>query len=95
MFSTAVSRRVSEFLGVVLFAVALVWLIALATFDPQDAVWFFNTGGTVPPANFVGQVGSFLAEVSFQIVGYAAYLIPIFLLVFGWHYFWCRTIDAA
>ncbi len=95
MFSTAVSRRVSEFLGVVLFAVALVWLIALATFDPQDAVWFFNTGGTVPPANFVGQVGSFLAEVSFQTVGYAAYLIPIFLLVFGWHYFWCRTIDAA
>ncbi len=95
MFSTAVSRRVSEFVGVILFALALVWLIALATFDPEDAVWFFNTGGNVPPANFVGQVGSFLAEVSFQIIGYAAYLIPIFLLVFGWYYFWCRTIDAA
>ena len=95
MFSTTVSRRVSEFVGVVLFALALVWLIALATFDPQDAVWFFNSGGNAPPANFVGQVGAFLAEVSFQIVGYAAYLIPICLLVFGWHYFWCRTIDAA
>jgi len=95
VFSTAVSRRVSEFVGVVLFALALVWLIALATFDAQDAVWFFNTGGDVPPTNFVGQVGSFLAEVSFQIIGYASYLIPVFLLVFGWHYFWCRAIDAA
>lgn len=95
MFSTAVSRRVSEFVGVVLFALALVWLIALATFDGQDAVWFFNTGGEVPPSNFVGQVGAFLAEVSFQIIGYASYLIPVLLLVFGWHYFWCRAIDAA
>ena len=95
MFSTAVSRRVSEFVGVVLFALTLVWLIALATFDAGDAVWFFNAGGEVPPTNFVGQVGAFLAEVSFQTIGYASYLIPLLLVVFGWHYFWCHTIDAA
>ena len=95
MLSTAVSRRVSEFVGVVLIALALVWLIALATWDAQDAVWFINTGSEVPPSNFVGQVGAFLAEMSFQIIGYASYLIPVILLVFGWHYFWCRTIDAA
>ena len=93
--SSAVSRRVSEFVGVALFALALVWLIALATFDAADAVWFFNTGGQVPPANFVGQVGAFLAEVSFQILGFASYLVPILLVALGWHYFWCRPIDAA
>ena len=95
MSSTAVSRRVSEFAGVALFALALVWLIALITFDAFDAVWFFNTGGQVPPANFVGQVGAFLAEVSFQIFGFASYLVPLLLVVLGWHYFWCREIDAA
>ena len=47
------------------------------------------------PANFAGRVGAFLAELSFQLVGYAAYLIPAFLVVTGWHYFWCREIDAA
>jgi hypothetical protein len=29
-----------------------------------------------PPANFVGRVGAFLSELSFQLLGYAAYLIP-------------------
>lgn len=95
MSSTALSRRVSEFVGVALFALALVWLIALTTHDATDAVWFFNTGGQVPPANFVGRVGAFLAEMSFQTFGFASYLVPILLVVLGWHYFWCRAIEAA
>ena len=95
MFRTAVSHRVRECLGVVLFALALVWLIALATFDPADAVWFFYTGGQIPPANFAGQVGAFLAEVSYQIFGMASYLVPVCLVVLGWHSFWCRPIVAA
>ena len=95
MSGTTVTRRVSEFVGVALFAFASVWVIALTTHDPDDAVWFFKTGGQVPPANFVGQVGAFLAEVSLQIFGYASYLVPMLLVVLGWHYFWCRTIDAA
>ena len=95
MANTAVSHRVSEFVGVALFALALVWLIALATFDAADAVWYFNTGGRVPPGNFVGQVGAFLSEISYQVFGYASFLVPLLLVVLGWHYFWCRPIDAA
>ena len=95
MSSSALSRRVSEFVGVALFALALVWLIALTTYDATDSVWFFNTGGQVPPANFVGRVGAFLAEMSFQTFGFASYLVPILLVVLGWHYFWCRAIEAA
>ena len=73
----------------------MIWIIALATYDPNDPVWFFSTGLHGAPANFAGRVGAFLAELSFQLVGYAAYLIPAFLVVTGWHYFWCREIDAA
>jgi DNA segregation ATPase FtsK/SpoIIIE, S-DNA-T family len=92
---STVSRRLREFAGVALFAAALIWIIALATYDPNDPVWFFSTGLQGTPANFAGRVGAFLAELSFQLVGYAAYLIPAFLVVTGWHYFWCRDIDAA
>jgi S-DNA-T family DNA segregation ATPase FtsK/SpoIIIE len=88
------SRRLSEFLGVALFAVALIWLIALVTYEPNDPAWFFNTGSNVPPANFIGRVGAFLAELSFQLLGYASYLIPVALVALGWHLFWCTRIDA-
>ena len=55
---SAVSRRVSEVVGVALFAAALIWLIALATYDPSDPVWFFSTGTHDVPANFAGRVGA-------------------------------------
>ena len=88
------SRRVHEFVGVALFAVALIWLIALATYDPRDPVWFFTAGTGGPPANFIGRVGAFLAELSFQLIGYGSYLIPAVLVVLGWHQFWCETLPA-
>jgi S-DNA-T family DNA segregation ATPase FtsK/SpoIIIE len=77
-----------------LFAAALLWIVALVTWEPSDPVWFFSAGTTHPPANFAGLVGAFLAEASLQLLGYASYLIPATLVVVGWHYFWCRPVDA-
>jgi DNA segregation ATPase FtsK/SpoIIIE, S-DNA-T family len=91
---STLSRRISEFLGVALFALALIWLISLVTHDPTDPVWFFTTGTGHPPVNFVGRVGAFLSEFSFQLFGYAAFLFPAVIGVAGWHYFWCQKPDA-
>jgi DNA segregation ATPase FtsK/SpoIIIE, S-DNA-T family len=93
--SSALSRRVSEFLGVALFATALLWLISIASYSASDPVWFFNTGSDLAPTNFAGRIGAFTAELSYQMLGYSAYLIPLVLVVIGWNYFWCRTMDAA
>ena len=95
MGGSKVSRRASEFVGVALFAAALIWIIALASYEPSDAAWFFSTGAHAAPANFAGRVGAFLAELSFQLFGYASYLLPAVFVVIGWHYFWCRALDAA
>jgi S-DNA-T family DNA segregation ATPase FtsK/SpoIIIE len=92
---STLSRRISEFLGVALFALALIWLISLVTHDPTDPVWFFTTGTGHAPVNFVGRVGAFLSELSFQLFGYAAFLIPAVIAVAGWHYFWCQAPEAA
>jgi len=86
---------VSEFLGVALFAAALIWLISLASYSATDPVWFFNTGSEQPPSNFAGRIGAFTGELSYQMLGYSAYLIPLVLVIIGWNYFWCRTLDAA
>jgi S-DNA-T family DNA segregation ATPase FtsK/SpoIIIE len=93
--ASTVSRRVSEFAGVLLFAAALIWIISLASYEPADPVWFFSTGSHAAPANFAGRIGAFLAELSFQLFGYASYLIPAVLVITGWNYFWCRNLDAA
>ena len=93
--TTFASRRLSEFIGVALFALALMWLISLASYSPADPVFFFTSGSDAPPLNFGGRVGAFLAELSYQMLGYTAYLAPVVLVVSGWHYFWCRVPDAA
>ena len=92
---TFISRRLSEFVGVELFALALFWIVALSTYSAADPVWFFNTGGDGPPSNLAGRVGAFIAELSYQLLGYSAFLVPIVLIVVAWHYFWCKKMDAA
>ncbi len=94
MAGSTVSRRVSEFVGVALFAAALIWIISLASYEPSDPVWFFSTGAHAAPANFAGRVGAFLAELSFQLFGYASYLIPAAMVIVGWNSFWCRSLNA-
>jgi S-DNA-T family DNA segregation ATPase FtsK/SpoIIIE len=93
--ASTVSRRLSEFVGVALFAAALIWTVALTTYVPSDPVWFFSADPGAAPDNFAGRIGAFLAELSFQVVGHAAYVIPAFLVVLGWHSFWCRQVDAV
>ncbi|MCU0257229.1 MAG: DNA translocase FtsK [Vicinamibacterales bacterium] len=94
MATSRLSRHASELVGVVLFATALLWVVALVSYSPRDGAWFFHAGVNQPPTNFAGQVGAFLAEFSFQSAGYTAYALPIVLCVVGWHYFWCREFDA-
>ena len=95
MSGDVLSRRISEGTGVALFGVALFWLIAIATYDAADPVWFFKTGGQTVPANLAGRVGAFLAELSHQLLGFAAILVPVTLGALGWHAFWCRPITAS
>ena len=94
MFRTVLSRRVCEVVGVACFGLALLWLVALASYSASDPVLFFSTPTNAEPLNFAGRVGAFLSELSFQVFGYAAYLVPPILVVIGWHYFWVRALHA-
>jgi DNA segregation ATPase FtsK/SpoIIIE, S-DNA-T family len=90
------STRLAEFLGLSSFAVALMLLISLATYNPLDPAPFFKAGATGPARNFIGPFGAFLAELLIpQLFGVAAMLIPMVLGVMGWKLFWCKPIEAA
>ena len=60
MSDTTLSRRISEFLGVALFAAALIWLIALVTYDATafgahaaELLFARMTGADGPPKRSV------------------------------------------
>ncbi len=92
---TSRSTRLTEFLGLSAFALALMLLISLATYTPQDPVPFFKAGGSGPVRNFIGPFGAFLAELLVpQLFGIAALLLPMVLGVAGWKLFWCKPIEA-
>jgi S-DNA-T family DNA segregation ATPase FtsK/SpoIIIE len=89
------STRGAELLGLVAFAVSLMLLIALSTFDPRDPAPFFKAGVDGPARNFIGPFGAFLAELLIpQMFGVAALLVPLALGLLGWKLFWCRPLDA-
>ena len=87
--------RLAEFFGLSAFALALMLLISLATYNPHDPAPFFKAGASGPARNFIGPFGAFLAELLIpQLFGIAAMLIPMVLGVAGWKLFWCRPIEA-
>jgi len=95
MATAAKRSRGAELLGLVAFALALMLLIALATFDPRDPAPFFRAGTVGPARNFIGPFGAFLAELLVaQLFGVAALLLPVVLGLLGWKLFWCRPLEA-
>jgi S-DNA-T family DNA segregation ATPase FtsK/SpoIIIE len=95
MAAAAKSNKMAEFLGLVSFALALMVLISVATYNPADPVPFFKAGASGPVRNFIGPMGAFLAELLVpQLFGMAALLVPLVLGITGWKLFWCRPIDA-
>ncbi len=89
------STRGAELLGLSAFALALMLLISLATFNPTDPAPFFKASEGASARNFIGPFGAFLAELLVpQLFGVAALLLPLALGLTGWKLFWCRPIEA-
>lgn len=74
-------QRINEILGFVYFAIAVLVLISLMTYDPMDLEFFAST----PNAslhNFVGIIGAYIGAILFFLIGKSAYIIPF--LCFIW-----------
>ena len=73
----------------VFLAVAVLLLVCLVTYSPQDPGPFFSgAGGGVH--NAIGPVGAWLAAVLYFLIGYPAYLFPFLLAWAGWMIFRSR-----
>jgi S-DNA-T family DNA segregation ATPase FtsK/SpoIIIE len=90
--SSAVARGLRESAILALGVVALVMLVALATYSPRDPGFSF-TGEAVQIQNRIGPFGAWLADVLFFLFGRPAFLFPIMIGVACFVMF--RQRDAA
>jgi S-DNA-T family DNA segregation ATPase FtsK/SpoIIIE len=82
-FTAAVNRGLRESAIIALGIVALVLLLALATYSPDDPGFSF-TGNATPVHNRIGVVGAWLADVLFFLFGRPAFLFPLVLAAACW-----------
>src|SRR5579863_3711879 len=71
-------RRMSELFGVALLAAAVLLVLAMVSYDHGDPSW--NHAVDAVQRNILGFAGASLADLLFQTLGAAAYLLPLVLL---------------
>src|SRR5256885_7651190 len=82
-YTSAVTRGLRESAIIALGIVALVLLIALLTYSPDDPGFSF-TGNSAPVHNRIGIIGAWLADLLFFLFGRPAFLFPLVLAVACW-----------
>ncbi len=87
-------RGLRESAFLLYLAVSLFFLIALVTFDLEDAGWTHGGTGRVI-ANAGGRVGAWLADFFLSLFGATAFLFPFLLAGYGYSIFQGRTAGPA
>jgi len=91
------NRRFNELIGFLSITLAILLALALLSYSPRDAS--FNVSAQNPqvhPAqNWIGPAGAYAADFAFQLLGYAAFLLPMGILGLGVRWFRSRPLDSA
>jgi S-DNA-T family DNA segregation ATPase FtsK/SpoIIIE len=91
------NRRFNELIGFLAITVAILMALALLSYSPRDPS--FNVAAQTPevhPAqNWIGPAGAYGADFMFQVLGYAAFLLPMGIFALGVRWFRSRPLDSA
>ncbi|HEY2461392.1 MAG TPA: DNA translocase FtsK [Candidatus Acidoferrum sp.] len=90
------NKRLNELVGFLCLTLAVLIGLALISYSPHDVS--FNVAA--PPAdgplarNWIGPIGSYGADLLFQVFGFAAFLLPTALIVLGWRWFRSQAMHS-
>jgi S-DNA-T family DNA segregation ATPase FtsK/SpoIIIE len=89
-------RRLNEFIGLLLATVAVLVGLSLISFNPDDPSFNISRNPTFDgkPANFIGALGAYVADGFLQMLGFASFLLPIFLGIYAFHWLASRKVEA-
>jgi S-DNA-T family DNA segregation ATPase FtsK/SpoIIIE len=82
MFAVQISQRLREAGMLLSFALAGYFLVAMVSYDALDPSWA-HSGSNTEISNFGGTAGAWIADLSFYLFGYLAFLIPTMLIYNG------------
>ncbi|MEM9293922.1 MAG: DNA translocase FtsK [Acidobacteriota bacterium] len=81
-------RKGSDLAGLALVTLSVLLVLSLASHDPNDPSLLLHSNHPESGvSNWIGPVGADLSALLFAFVGFAALLLPVFLLVAGWQRF--------
>jgi S-DNA-T family DNA segregation ATPase FtsK/SpoIIIE len=76
-------KRLREGAFLLLLAIGSYFLLALATFSPEDPGWAY-IGPREQAYNAAGPIGAWMASVLYSLFGLLAYLLPLIVAWSGW-----------
>jgi DNA segregation ATPase FtsK/SpoIIIE, S-DNA-T family len=90
------NKRLNELIGFLCIVSAILIALALLSYSPHDVAFNVSasTGESQAARNWIGPVGAYGADLMFQALGFAAFLVPAALLVFGWRWIRSRAIES-
>jgi S-DNA-T family DNA segregation ATPase FtsK/SpoIIIE len=84
-----------EVAGLVLLLFTAITIGALASYHASDPTWFQSQPSIHRAANWTGRVGATLAELLLQLLGTAAFLVPVVLAITGWNRFRGKSVASS
>jgi S-DNA-T family DNA segregation ATPase FtsK/SpoIIIE len=90
------NKRLNELIGFLCITVAILLGLALISYSPHDVAFNVSAAsmGENPVRNWIGPAGSYTADLSFQVFGFAAFLLPVALGILGYRWFRSQAIDS-
>ncbi len=83
-------KRGARASGVLLVGLGIFLIISLASYSMQD-----YPNSSRPPeegANWGGRIGAYVSYGAFMGIGYAAYIMPLLALFWGWNRLRCQPL---
>ena len=90
LFINFTIKRISEIIGITVFASGILLMSTLLTYSPEDPNFIFPDNTEIK--NILGFQGSFISDLFFQSIGLIAYLFPFTLLFSGINIFLTKDI---
>ncbi len=84
-----------EVVGLLLLLFTAITIGALLSYRGTDATWFQSQAEVHRAANWIGRVGATIAELLLQLLGTAAFLLPVVLAVTGWNRFKGKSVASS